>query len=154
MVKLTQTDIMEPRMDSEKSNVEPQMDADGRGYPDINQLTERIIGAAMRVSTILGPGFLEKPYENALVYELKKNGLVVEQQKPVEIFYEGIEVGNYVLDVLVDERVVLELKSCKAIDPVHVAQTINYLKATGFKIGLIFNFGNAKLQLKRLVHQL
>jgi GxxExxY protein len=140
--------------DVEQDSVEPQMDADGRRYQGINAVTEKIIGAAMRVSTALGPGFLEKPYENALAHELRKAGVEVEQQKPAMIMYDGVVVGEYLLDLLVERQVVVELKACKGIDPAHVAQTINYLKATHHNLGLILNFGNPKLQVKRLVHQL
>ena len=138
----------------QKGSIEPQMDADERRFQGINRVTEQVIGAAMRVSTVLGPGFLEKPYENALVHEIGKLGLKVEQQKPVRIVYDGVVVGDYLLDLLVEGEVVIEMKACKNIDPAHVAQTINYLKATGHHLGLILNFGNAKLQVKRLVHQL
>ena len=146
--------MLESQMDAEQGSMEPQMDADGRGYQGINALTEKIIGAAMRVSTVLGPGFLEKPYENALAHELRKLGLKVDQQKPTRIMYDDVVVGEYLLDLLVEEVVVLELKACRGIDPAHVAQTINYLKATHHHLGLILNFGNPKLQIKRLVHQL
>jgi GxxExxY protein len=154
MVETTKRDVLEPQMDAEQVNREPRMNADERGFEVRNQLTRQILGLAMKVSNTLGAGFLEKPYENALAHELKKAGLRVKQQEPVKILYDGIVVGDYVLDLLVEEKVVLELKACKAIDPTHVAQTMNYLRATRYRIALILNFGNPRLEHKRLVNTL
>ena len=136
------------------SESQPRMHADERRCGSINAITEQIIGAAMRVSNGLGTGFLEKPYENALCHELRKAGLKVDQQRPAAIYYDNVIVGDYILDLLVEDTVVVEIKACKAIDPAHVAQTINYLKATEHQIGLILNFGTSRLQIKRLVHEL
>ena len=154
MVDLLQQGDVKPQMDAASNLSKPQMNADERGFEASNHLTRQIIGSAMKVSNTLGAGFLEKPYENALAHELRKAGLSVKQQQPVTIFYDGIVVGDYVLDLLVEDKVVLELKACKAIDPAHVAQTINYLRATRYRIGLILNFGTPRLQHKRLVNQL
>ncbi len=118
----------------------------------MDRLTEMVIGFAMRVSNGLGAGLLEKPYENALAHEMRKAGVAFAQQKPVAVIYDGVVVGDYVIDILVDDRLVLEIKACQGIDNAHVAQTINYLKATRHNVGLILNFGNPKLQVKRLVH--
>jgi len=116
-----------------------------------DKLTEPIIGCAFRISNALGIGFLEKVYENALVVELQRNGFFVEQQKVLEVFYNGIIVGNYVADIIVDREVLLEIKAAKAIDEIHQAQLLNYLKATGLRKGLILNFGTSRLGIKPMV---
>ncbi len=102
----------------------------------INHLTERVIGCAYAVSNALGSGFLEKVYENALAHEMRKQGLGVRQQERVEVAYDGVVVGDYVMDLLVDRRLVLELKAVKSIDQNQVVQTINYLRATGQSCGV------------------
>ena len=99
----------------------------------------------------LGVGFLEKVYENALVHELRKQGLKVEQQLPIEVWYDGVVVGHYQADLLVEGSVILELKAVTALDTVHFAQCMNYLKATGLTLGLLINFGKPKLEIKRVV---
>jgi GxxExxY protein len=114
-------------------------------------ITERIIGCAIRVSNALGPGFLEKVYENALAHELRRTGCRVEQQHAVTIRYDGVIVGEYVADLLVEGAVLIELKAAKAIEPVHEAQLLNYLRATGLRTGLLLNFGTPRLGIKRLV---
>ncbi len=116
----------------------------------INDLTERIIGCAYRVSNELGCGFLEKPYENALVHELRKQGFRVQQQHPIHIYYDGVVVGEYAADIIVDETVILELKAVRALDSIHKAQCMNYVKATGLPVCLLLNFGTPKLQVKRI----
>jgi len=115
------------------------------------ELTERIIACAMKVSNTLGVGFLEKVYENALLVELARSGLVVEQQKPIKVSYEGVIVGDFAADIIVNGSVVLELKTAKLIDEIHKAQLLNYLRATGLKVGLILNFGTSRLGMKRMV---
>lgn len=117
--------------------------------PGDSQLTGRIIGCAMLVSNTLGPGFLEKVYENALVHEMRKLGLTVEQQVPLSVIYDGVVVGDYLADIVVESQVVVELKAGKAIDVSHQAQMLNYLKTTGLKLGLILNFGTRKLGIRR-----
>jgi len=105
------------------------------------ELTSKIIGAFYTVYNTLGYGFLEKVYENSLVIELRKLGMLVEQQRKIDVFYDGQRVGEYYADILVDECVVLELKAADALAPEHEAQLINYLKATELEVGLLFNFG-------------
>lgn len=102
----------------------------------------------------MGCGFLEKVYENALTHDLRKSSLSVEQQKPIQVVYDGIVVGDYFADILVESAVILELKATKVIDGIHEAQLLNYLKATGLNLGLILNFGSPKLQIRRLVYNL
>ena len=99
---------------------------------DTDRLTETIIGSAMKVSNTLGVGFLEKVYENAV--ELRKAGLVAEQQKSILVSYEGVIVGDYCADILVNGLVILELKAAKFIDEIHMAQLLNYLTATGLHV--------------------
>lgn len=105
------------------------------------ELTSDIINAFFLVYNALGYGFLEKVYENAMLHELKKRGLQVEQQKPIKVVFDGIVVGEYFADLLVEAKVILELKAAQAISDAHKAQLINYLKATGIEVGLILNFG-------------
>ncbi len=118
----------------------------------LNELTRRIIGCAYTVSNDLGAGFLEKVYENALAYELKTNRLCVQQQQPIEVLYKGVVVGEYVADLLVERFVLVELKAVKAIDGIHSAQCLNYLKATGLPICLLINFGQPKIEIKRFAN--
>lgn len=120
---------------------------------DINQLTELVIGCAYTVANTLGHGFLEKVYENALAIELRRQGIDVIPQYAISVKYAGEVVGNYIADIYVDHRLIIELKATKHIDPIHVAQCINYLKATNHHVGLILNFGKPKIEIKRLVHQ-
>ncbi|MFQ5696249.1 MAG: GxxExxY protein [Terriglobia bacterium] len=114
-------------------------------------LTEKILQAAFKVQNTLGCGFLEKVYENALVVELRRQGIAVEQQKSVHVRYDGAVVGEYQADLIVEGRVIVECKAIARFDPVHEAQLLNYLKATGIRVGLLLNFARPKLQYRRLV---
>jgi GxxExxY protein len=114
----------------------------------LNALTEKIIGCAFKVANVLGPGFLEKIYENAMTIELRKAGLFVENQKGIDVFYDGILVGKYDCDLLVEGIVLVELKSARAFEDAHTAQCLNYLVATGFPICLLINFGK-RVEVKR-----
>lgn len=116
-----------------------------------NDITQTIIGCAMTVSTTLGVGFVEKVYENALLIELKQAGLRVEPQKRFTVMYAGEVVGEFIADIVVNGQIILELKAVKAIDEIHQAQLLNYLKASGLHIGLILNFGTPRLGIKRMV---
>jgi GxxExxY protein len=113
-----------------------------------DDLTRQIIGCAYKVHNALGPGFLEKVYENALRIELEKQGLRVKQQEPITVMYEGRVVGEYYADLWVDERVVVELKAAHALAKEHEVQLVNYLTATGVNDGLLINFGTS-VQVKR-----
>jgi len=117
----------------------------------INQLTEKVIGCAHLISNTLGAGFLEKVYENALVLELRNAGLEVGQQHPVPVFYKSVQVGDYTADLLVEGCVIVELKAVKALDEIHAAQCLNYLRATGLSVCLLINFAKPRLQIKRIV---
>jgi GxxExxY protein len=121
-------------------------------FDRLNELTGRIIGCAYAVSNGLGAGFLEKVYENALTHELRKSGLRAQQQQPIQVVYDGTVVGDYMADIVVEESVIVELKAVKALDDVHFAQCINYLKATRMKICLLINFGQPKIEIKRFVN--
>ena len=129
--------------------MEPQTDTDEHR---LNEITERIIGCVYVVANTLGSGFLEKVYENALAYELRKSGFLVDQQKGVKVRYDGVVVGGYMVDLLVQKEVLVELKTVKTLDNIHISQCLNYLKATGFKVCLLLNFGTPKVQIRRLVH--
>ncbi len=124
------------------------MDTDGNG---INPLSNRITGCALTVLQTLGTGFLEKIYENAPLHELRKAGLDVAQQHSTLVHYDGIVVGQYAVDLLVERTVLVELKVAKAIDDIHRAQCLNYLKATGLHLCLLLNFGRPRLEIKRIV---
>ncbi len=115
----------------------------------INDITEKIIGCAYKVMNELGCGFLEKVYENALAYEIRKLGMNVEQQSKIKVLYDEIEVGFYEPDLLVDNLVVVELKTVTSLENIHKAQCLNYLKATRMKVCLLINFGNPKVEVKR-----
>jgi len=107
----------------------------------LNRITETIIGAAIQVHRILGPGLLESAYEACLAYELAKRGLHVEQQKPVPLVYEQVKLEcGYRMDLLVDHSVVVEVKSVEGLAPVHEAQTLSYLRLSGCKLALLINF--------------
>ena len=122
------------------------MNTDGT-VPDC--LTQRIIGCAIAVSNGLGAGFVKKVYENALAHELRKAGLVVAQQRGVTVAYDGIVVGAYAVDLQVENRVLVEVKAVRALDAVHQAQCINYLRATGLPVCLLLNFGRPRLEVRR-----
>ncbi len=114
------------------------------------ELTKEIIGAAFEVWKVLGYGFLEKVYENALLVELKSRGIAVERQPDISVRYKGTLVGHYTADLFVDGKVIVELKAEKEYNSKHEAQLLNYLKATGIQVGLLLNFGEQKCEFKRL----
>ena len=118
---------------------------------DLDDLTYSINGAIFEVNRILGPGFLEKVYENALIFELRKRGIKAEAQIPIKVNYKRTIVGEYFADIVADDQVIIELKTVDRIEKIHEAQLINYLKATGLKVGLLVNFKNTKADIKRFV---
>lgn len=115
-----------------------------------DQITERIIGCAYTVSNNLGCGFLEKVYENALAHELRKAKLDLAQQHPIKVVYDGIIVGEYVADLVIENTILVELKANRGLDDVHMAQCLNYLKATGLRLCLLINFGKPRIEIKRI----
>ena len=116
-----------------------------------DDITKQIIKAFYTVYGVLGYGFLEKVYENALAIELRKLGLKVAQQAQIVVYYDGHEVGVYQADLLVADAVIVELKASRALAPEHEAQLLNYLKATPYEVGLLLNFG-PKPQIKRKIY--
>ena len=108
---------------------------------NMNQLSSRIIGAAIEVHKTLGPGLLESAYEECLCHELNIQGLLFEKQKPLTIYYKGKKLDcGYRLDIVVEKAVIIELKSCEKVEPIHKAQLLTYLKLSGLNLGLILNF--------------
>ncbi len=118
---------------------------------NINDLTYQINGAVFEVSRTLGAGFLEKIYENALMIELEERGMRVENQAPIKVFYKEKVVGEYFADILVQDKVIIELKAVENLSKLHEAQILNYLKATGIQVGLLVNFKHPKAEIKRMV---
>jgi len=120
------------------------------GHLPHGNLTNRIIGAGFEVHNVLGAGFLEAVYANALTVELRQRGVPVDRNVAFEIAYRGFRVGRYVADLVVDQKVIVETKVAKAIDLAHRAQVSNYLRASGLQVGLVINFGSS-VQFKRVV---
>ena len=114
-------------------------------------LSYKIVGLAMKVHSKLGYGFLEKVYENALMVLFRREGIEAKQQAPITVYFEEEAVGNYYADILVEDKVILEIKSVENIIDAHIAQTLNYLKATGLRLAIILNFSKEKLKYKRIV---
>ena len=121
---------------------------------EYEKVTETIIGCAYRVYNKMGFGFLESVYEKCLLIELRKADLDTETQKPITVYYEGEVVGEFVADMLVNDAVIIELKSVRRIIKAHEVQLVNYLVATGKPVGLILNFGERKVEIKRKVKDL
>lgn len=114
-------------------------------------LSYKIVGLAIQVRKELGFGFLEKVYENALMVLFRENGIKAEQQVAIKVTFHGQIIGDYVADILVEDSIILELKALDKIIPVHKAQVLNYLKATGLKLAILLNFGKDSLEHERLV---
>ncbi len=114
-------------------------------------LTEKIIGAAIEVHRFLGPGFLESIYEKALVIELQKRGLTVVSQMELIVHYDGVEVGRHKLDLLVENTIIVELKAIRNIEDIHFAIVRSYLRAAGRRHALILNFAKITLEIKRVI---
>ncbi len=114
-------------------------------------LVKEIIGTAFEVHNVLGCGFLEKVYENALLVELAQRGVKVDAQKSLKVKYKEAIVGDYVADLIADDKVIVELKAEQTYNRQHEAQLLNYLRATGLKVGVLINFGRTKCEFKRLV---
>ncbi len=131
--------------DEERTDVEHNIDF-------INGLTEQIIGCSFKVLNTLGTGFLEKVYQNALAYELARHGHSVAKQCPIHVFYEGVLVGDFIGDLVVEGQVIVELKAVREHHDRFTAQCLNYLKATGLPVCLLVNFGKPQLDIKRYAH--
>jgi len=118
---------------------------------DLNEITYKINGAVFEVNRVLGAGFLEKVYENALLIELTDRGLKAETQTPIPVEYKNKKVGEYFADIVVENQVIIEIKAITSLEKVHEAQILNYLKATGMKAGLLVNFTHPKAEIKRFM---
>ena len=123
-----------------------------KGKHNFEELSKKIVGAAIEVHRELGPGFLESIYEEALKVEFTEHGLQYGAQKEIQIKYLGVEVGLHRLDLLVEKQIVIELKAVKELTDVHFSQLCSYLKATGLKVGLLLNFAKPTLEIKRVVN--
>ncbi len=122
---------------------------------DVEKLSYKVIGSALKVHRSLGPGLLESAYQECLMYLLKKEGLYVEKEKPMPIVFEDVELDcGYRLDLLVEEKLVIELKAVEALNDIHLAQVLSYLKLGDFKLGLLINFNVKKLKkgIKRVIN--
>ncbi len=117
-------------------------------YPE---LSYQIVGLAMQVHRELGYGFLEKVYENSMMLLLRRNSIAAEQSVEITVNFQGVTVGRFESDIIVERKIILELKAAKSISDVHRAQTLNYLKATGFRLGILLNFGKSRLESERLI---
>ena len=118
----------------------------------LNEISEKVIGCAYTVSNQMVSGFLEKVYENALTHELRKAGMKTEQQKRLTVHYDGVLVGEYIADLIIEDPVLVEIKSAKSLDSAHMAQCLNYLKATGLTLCLLINFGNPRVAIQRIAN--
>jgi GxxExxY protein len=119
------------------------------GQGDINELIQLVMGLSKNIRRQLGPGYLESVYKNAMVVELRNNRIPFELEVPIHVFYEGVMVGNFKADIVVDCRLILELKAVQALTLAHEIQLVNYLTATKVDDGLLINFGADQLQFKR-----
>jgi GxxExxY protein len=124
----------------------------GDNKHQFEELSKKIIGAAIEVHRELGPGFLENIYEEALKLELSEHRLHYDNQKEIKIMYLGVEIGTHRLDLLVENKIIVELKAVKEFADIHFAQLRSYLKATGLKVGLLLNFAKPALEIKRVVN--
>jgi GxxExxY protein len=116
-----------------------------------SEITESIIGAAYEVHNVLGHGFLEKVYQRAMQVELQSRGVECELEAEIRVYYKGADIGHYKADLLVKKSVIVEIKAAKAYATDHEPQLLNELKATGIKVGLLINFGRARVEYKRFV---
>ena len=126
--------------------------ARGKETHQFEELSSRIIGAAIEVHRELGPGFLEGIYEEALKIELSEHSMRYDSQKEIKIEYLGVEIGVHRLDLLVEKKIIVELKAVKELTDIHFAQLRSYLKATGLKAGLLLNFAKPTLEIRRVVN--
>jgi len=116
------------------------------------ELSFQVMSSVFEVHNVLGPGFLERVYENALVKEFALRGIPVETQKEIKVSYKGDSIGCYYTDILVDGKIIIELKAVDKLSSLHKAQLLNYLKATGIKLGYLINMGSKSVEYKRLVY--
>jgi GxxExxY protein len=141
---------LEPRIDTDETRIDLGLKPSGKLVEE--SLTHEIIGAAFEVHNELGNGFLESVYQAALLHELGLRGLSCKAQASIEVQYKAVPVGVYYADVLVAGKVICELKTVETLSPIHEAQLLHYLKATGIKVGLLINFGGRRCEYKRMVY--
>ena len=118
----------------------------------LNVTSSKVIGCAFEVANVLGCGFLEKVYQNALLLEIRRCGLQAEKEKLIQVRYKDQIVGEYFADILVDKTIVIEVKAVKELNEIHQAQLLNYLRATKLPLGLLINFGTPRIQIKRMLN--
>lgn len=140
---------LEPRIDTDEARIGSGSIVSGKLIEE--SFTRGIIGAAFEVHNQLGNGFLESVYQAALIHELGLRGLSSKAQAPIEVRYKAIPVGVFYADILVEEKVICELKAVENLAPIHEAQLLNYVKGTGIKVGLLINFGGRRCEYKRMV---
>ena len=116
---------------------------------DVEMLVKTVMACAVNIRKHLGPGYLESVYKNAMLVELEKNGLTYEVEKPINVYYENVLVGEFKADIVVEGSLILELKAVSSLHVAHEIQLVNYLTATGIDNGLLINFGSEELQFKR-----
>jgi GxxExxY protein len=116
------------------------------------ELTRLVIGAAIEVHKVLGPGFLESVYESALAREMTERGIRFRKQDRLEVKYKGTSIGTFRTDILVEDKIVIEIKAVQRFAAAHTAQALNYLAATGIRLALLLNFGAPVLGIKRVIH--
>ena len=116
---------------------------------DVEELIKIVMGCAMNIRRHLGPGYLESVYKNAMLVELKKHSLTFEVEKPINVYYDGVLVGEFKADIVVEDYLIIELKAVQSLHIAHEIQLVNYLTATGIDNGLLVNFGSEELQFKR-----
>lgn len=120
----------------------------------LNFLTEVTIGASFKVANTLGKGFIEKVYANALAIELGQKGIIAQRESPIKVYYKEKVVGDFYADLLIENCLLVETKATTSINNIHLAQCLNYLKATGLGLALLINFGGSGVQVKRVIHNL
>ena len=118
----------------------------------LNVTSSKVIGCAFEVANVLGCGFLEKVYQNALLLEVRRCGLQAEKEKLIQVRYKNQIVGEYFADILVDKTIVIEIKAVKELNEIHQAQLLNYLRATKLPLGLLINFATPRIQIKRMLN--
>ncbi len=127
---------------------------DKEGGMEHGALTEKIIGCAYRIYNTMGFGYLESVYEKCMLIELEQTGLRAQAQHPIEVRYNGIPVGDFIADIMIEDTVIVELKSLRSLNPAHEVQLVNYLVATDKPVGLLLNVGESKVDVKRKVRVL
>lgn len=142
--------MLPPLVAARRHLMEKQDDQDGQEKRVYKELTRQIIGVCFEVIGELGDGFLERVYHSALPIALRDAGLQVQSDVPIDVSFRGQKVGVFRADLVVAEKVLVEVKAVRTLAPEHQAQVINYLKATGLKVGLLVNFGRSRLEIKRL----